>query len=180
MSKSPVMLQPEELTKVKNYEHNPWSFEDGSLIHPGAFPGRYASTKELEEQDVPKGFWRAHDRTNEDINNAQRSRNKVHERFEELDARVEAHGFKGMPEFKDYNGDEIMKLLEKAGGNIRNLVGMGLGSLTDCEEQDFEGNVRAHFFLRTLFYTLSKREHEKARRNGLVSLNPLISCVAQS
>ena len=56
MSKSPVMLQPEELTKVKNYEHNPWSFEDGSLIHPGAFPGRYASTKELEEQDVPKGF----------------------------------------------------------------------------------------------------------------------------
>ena len=85
-----------------------------------------------------------------------------------------------MPEFKDYNGDEIMKLLEKAGGNIRNLVGMGLGSLTDCEEQDFEGNVRAHFFLRTLFYTLSKREHEKARRNGLVSLNPLISCVAQS
>ncbi|KAI4629212.1 uncharacterized protein J4E87_003474 [Alternaria ethzedia] len=75
---------------------------------------------------------------------------------------LEGKRLKGtLPEYDDYWNEELLNHLLGAGGRIRNIVAMDLGSLCCSEEgSEYESVARAHMFVRSVFKVLSDAEDE--------------------
>ena len=123
--------------------------------------GRYKTTEEIESEGKSiQSYW-------VEINEARpyewkRPPSKVQSRFTVLKEEGKERKF---PEYDDYWHTKLLDDLNQAGGVIRNIVAMDLGSLCYSEEHQFEIAARAHLFAFNILKVLSDAAN-KSKESG--------------
>jgi hypothetical protein len=170
MSAQSITLESEELTKVNFNERTPWTLE--GLEHSSGYIGSYASTIELQDQKA-KGtsrFWKPRGLRGTDT---KRQPKDIMEYIAHLQREIVAGK---LPEHDASWDEKLLENLKKAGGGIRNILAIDLGSLSYSDDKDFRDSARAHQFVRRVFKTLDKDELAYVRQKYGVSLIlPIIS-----
>jgi hypothetical protein len=171
MSAKSITLESEELTKVNFNERTPWTLE--GLEHSSGYIGRYASTIELQDQKA-KGtirLWKPRGLRSTDT---RRQPKDIMEYIAHLQREIVAGK---LPEYDASWDEKLLENLLKAGGGIRNISAIDLGSLSYSDDKGFRDSARAHQFVRRIFKTLDEDGIAYVRQKyGVNLILPIVSC----
>ena len=145
----PPLPLKQGLLTAQNLQHRIWQY--------GNRYGRYKTTEEIESEENPTEFWIEGSTRRA---NYKRSEGDVQRHLSDLQSKRKEGK---LAEYDPYWDKELLSDLTKAGGTIRNIVTLDLGSLCYCDESDFEGIARAHLFARNILKVLSDAANEVAR-----------------